>query len=415
MTTTFVDEAAEPVRHRPRHPAGDVRRFESLVSSLVVVARAADPPGRRRRALRDAGRGRRPPSQRPPGDPADPGRAGGEVDVRVAAPDEYGTVLFAATGSPGARAGDAAAPGPAAAHLPRRKTSTRQAGLPLIPPELQAGIRRDRSGGGRRAAGARCAASTSAATCTCTRPTATARDPLDGWWRRAARSATSTSRSPITRSAPAPSRTLTRADLGRQRDEIARHPRALSADRDPARHRGRHHAGRHASTFPDAVLEPLDIVLASLHDSAGQDARSADPALPRRRSGIRSSRSSPTRPTGSSAAAPAIRLDFDAIYAAAAETGTALEVDGAPVAPRPRRRARARGGRGRRDVDDRQRLPSRAMARPPDAARDRHGAARLGRAAPRAQCASARRGPRVHRGQAGPDRYFFTAACRRPA
>jgi DNA polymerase (family 10) len=127
----------------------------------------------------------------------------------------------------------------------------------------------------------------------------------------------------------AASRTLTRADLGRQRDEIARirerYPQleilhGVEADIMPD--------GR--LDFPDAALEPLDIVLASLHDSAGHDAK----ALTRRavqaiRHPLVTVFTHPAnRIVGRRAGYP---LDFDALYAAAAETGTALEVDGAPA------------------------------------------------------------------------------------
>ena len=150
--------------------------------------------------------------------------------------------------------------------------------------------------------------------------------------------------------------------------------------------------------FPDAMLEPLDIVLASLHDSASHDAET----LTRR--AIQAIR----HPLVTIFTHPANRivgrregypLDFDALYAAAAETGTALEVDGAPshidLDGEHARAAIAAGVTLTIDSD----CHRARLARPPDAVRDRHGAARLGRAAPRAQRASARGGPRVHRRQ----------------
>ena len=79
----------------------------------------------------------------------------------------------------------------------------------------------------------------------------------------------------------------------------------------------------------DAVLARLDIVLASLHDGAGHDRRKL---TNRCLAAIR-------HPLVSVITHPANQLvgrregydmDYDAIYAAAAETGTALEVDGAP-------------------------------------------------------------------------------------
>lgn len=124
-------------------------------------------------------------------------------------------------------------------------------------------------------------------------------------------------------------RTVTRDTLARQRDEIARlrerYPsiailHGIEVDIMPN--------GR--LDFPDSVLETLDIVLASLHDDARHDAR----RLTRRCVGaIR-------HPLVSIITHPANRivgrrsgypLDFEAIYSAAAETGTALEIDGAPA------------------------------------------------------------------------------------
>jgi DNA polymerase (family 10) len=81
--------------------------------------------------------------------------------------------------------------------------------------------------------------------------------------------------------------------------------------------------------FTDAVLEQFDIVLASLHDHARQ---SGAQLTARSVAAIR-------HPLVNILCHPANRLvgrtsgyamDFDAIYAAAAETGTALEIDGAP-------------------------------------------------------------------------------------
>ncbi|HTM23840.1 MAG TPA: DNA polymerase/3'-5' exonuclease PolX [Vicinamibacterales bacterium] len=124
-------------------------------------------------------------------------------------------------------------------------------------------------------------------------------------------------------------RTVTPAQIERQRDEIARlrgeFPRmdilhGLEVDILPD--------GR--LDCPDAVLASLDIVLASLHDPAGDD-----PARLTRRcvGAIR-------HPLVSIITHPSNQLvgrregydmDYDEIYAAAAETGTALEIDGAPT------------------------------------------------------------------------------------
>ena len=81
--------------------------------------------------------------------------------------------------------------------------------------------------------------------------------------------------------------------------------------------------------FDDKVLEPLDIVLASLHDRAGHDgARLTRRCLTAIRHPLVNVITHPAnRLVGRS---PGYDLDFEAIYAAAAESGTALEIDGAP-------------------------------------------------------------------------------------
>lgn len=81
--------------------------------------------------------------------------------------------------------------------------------------------------------------------------------------------------------------------------------------------------------FPDSVLEPLDVVLASLHDRAGHS--------PERL--LRRYRAAAEHPLVTILTHPANRLvgrydgydlDFDALFELAVETGTLLEVDGAP-------------------------------------------------------------------------------------
>lgn len=81
--------------------------------------------------------------------------------------------------------------------------------------------------------------------------------------------------------------------------------------------------------FPDRVLQTLDIVLASLHESARQDGKT----LTRRclqaihHPLVTIITHPANRLVGRRAGYP---LDFEAVFAAAAETGTALEIDGAP-------------------------------------------------------------------------------------
>jgi DNA polymerase (family 10) len=82
--------------------------------------------------------------------------------------------------------------------------------------------------------------------------------------------------------------------------------------------------------FPDAVLEQFDVVLASLHERAGHG---PDQLLGRYLSAMRhplvtlithpTNRLVPTR--------PGYDLDYPRLFAAAVETGTLLEIDGAPA------------------------------------------------------------------------------------
>jgi DNA polymerase (family 10) len=124
------------------------------------------------------------------------------------------------------------------------------------------------------------------------------------------------------------SRSLAAADVDRQREEI---------DRVRARARGIDvlhgievdimHDG--SLDFDDEVLGRFDIVLASLHDWGGHDgARLTERYLRAIRHPLVNVITHPTnRAPGQS---DGYALDFDALWAAAAETGTAMEIDGAP-------------------------------------------------------------------------------------
>jgi DNA polymerase (family 10) len=80
---------------------------------------------------------------------------------------------------------------------------------------------------------------------------------------------------------------------------------------------------------PDAVLARLDIVLGSLHDRAGHDGRRlTNRCLGAIRHPLVSAITHPANQLVGRRAG--YDLDYDAIYEAAAENGTALEVDGAP-------------------------------------------------------------------------------------
>lgn len=304
-------------------PAGDVRRFEALVSSLVIVGRASDPA----RAIESlAAMGGVDDVRHRSGRRAILLIQQAEVDVRVARPDEYGTVLFTATGSRAhlravqeRRGRPKLAPGEEALYA--------HAGLPFIPPELREGTGEIEAA----AAGAL--------------PALVQREHIrgdlhmhstysDGADTLATMVAECSARGyeyiAITDHSEraGASRTVSRADLARQREDIAalreRYPQmtilhGLEVDIMPD--------GR--LDFEDEVLEPLDIVLASLHDAARQDEKT----LTRRC--LRAIRhplvAIITHPANRLVGRrPGYALDFDAVYAAAAETGTALEIDGAP-------------------------------------------------------------------------------------
>jgi DNA polymerase (family 10) len=305
-------------------PAGDARRFESLVTAPVLLARAADP----RRAIDAicAMRALGAVVARSPGRVIVRLRQT-EIEIRVAAPADYGTALFGATGSP-AHVRSMHRRGVPARGAEREEDVYAQAGLPFIPPELRQGT------GEIEAAEAG------------TLPALVARDDIRGDLHMHTTSSDGADTLDVMVAAcaalgyeyiavtdhserAAAGRTLSRDDLARQRDQVTavreRYPRiailhGIEADIMPD--------GQ--LDFPDSVLEPLDIVLASLHDRAGQDAAQ----LTRRC--IQAIR----HPLVTVVTHPANRivgrregydLDFDAIYAAAAETGTALEVDGAPA------------------------------------------------------------------------------------
>lgn len=304
-------------------PAGDVRRFEALASSLIVVGRAPDPA----RAIESLETitgvdgvlhrgGRRAILQ----------MQQHEVDVRLAAPDDYGTVLFEATGSrrhvravQERRGWPRLAPGEEALYA--------HAGLPFIPPELREG-----SGEVEAAAAG-------------TLPVLVQREHIRGDLHMHSTYSDGTDSLDVIVAQCAAlgyeyiaitdhseragaARTVSRADLARQRRDIAvlreQYPHmtilhGLEVDIMPD--------GR--LDFDDAVLEPLDIVLASLHDAARHDAKTlTERCIKAIRHPLVTVITHPAnRLVGRRAGYP---LDYDAVFAAAAETGTALEVDGAP-------------------------------------------------------------------------------------
>jgi DNA polymerase (family 10) len=304
-------------------PAGDLRRSEPLLDSIVLVGRAADPSTAIRdiaSVFSDADILERTPST------LVAAYHDTIVDLRVATPDEFGTVLFLATG------GEPHVAQVAALGLSDQRFETEQrlyesVGLPTIPPEL-------RHGSGEIDAA-------KAGTLPRLIELAQMRGDLH------MHSSYSDGRDPVSTmveachalgydyiaitdhsSGAAAARTLAVDAIPRQRGEIdelrARFPRmailhGVEVDILPD--------GQ--LDFADEVLEPFDIVLASLHNHARQDAaRLTARTLQALRHPLVNVLCHPAnRLVGRSAGYP---LDFDAIYAAAAETGTALEVDGAP-------------------------------------------------------------------------------------
>lgn len=124
------------------------------------------------------------------------------------------------------------------------------------------------------------------------------------------------------------SRTLTTADIPRQREEVLALRENLpgievlqGVEVDIMKDG--------SLDFDDELLAGFDIVLASLHDHGGQSAAE----LTKRYLGAihHPLVNVITHPANRSpAASEGYQIDFDRIFAAAAETGTALEIDGAP-------------------------------------------------------------------------------------
>jgi DNA polymerase (family 10) len=303
-------------------PSGAVRRAEPIVQQMIVVARAADPA----RAVQCLG-GLLPNSEilHRTGRRLIVQYEGYEIDIRIAAPDEYGSVMVATTGP--------------AAHVaqllkrrqPRVSASEAdlytQAGYAFLPPETRdAPDALDRARAGAL-------------------PRLIAREDIRGDLHM--HTSYSDGRDPLRHMVlaaralgydyiaitdhsehSAASRTMTLEDIGRQREEIAQLQseipdltilHGIEVDIMPDG----------SLDCPDAVLASLDIVLASLHDSAGHDSK----RLTRR------CLKAIEHPLVSVITHPANQLvgrragydmDYPAIYAAAAETGTALEIDGAP-------------------------------------------------------------------------------------
>jgi DNA polymerase (family 10) len=303
-------------------PSGAVRRAEPIVQQLVFVVAAAEPARAAQciGALPLASAVLHRTSRR-----VIVVYDGHEIDIRIATPDEYGSLLLATTGP--------------AAHVaevqkrrgPRLSASEADvyahAGLTYLPPET------------RDAADALERARTGAV------PQLVSRADIRGDLHL--HSSYSDGRDPLRHMVLAAralgyeyiaitdhsehagaSRTMTLEDLARQGEEIDRLQaevpeltilHGIEVDIMPDG----------SLDCPDAVLASLDIVLASLHDAAGHDGR----RLTRRclKAIHHPFVSMITHPTNQLVGRRAgYDMDYPAIYEAAAATGTALEIDGAP-------------------------------------------------------------------------------------
>jgi DNA polymerase (family 10) len=304
------------------HPSGALRRAEPLVHTLVIVGRAAD-PARAVHAIAELPLGAEVIHRT--------GRRlvllfeGHEIDVRVCTPDECGAVLFATTGPAEHVADVLRQRGP---HLARTEADVyTHAGLTYLPAEV-----RDSADALERARRGSV-------------PRLIDRDDIRGDLhmhttysdgRDSLRQMVHAARAlgyeyiAITDHSEhaGASRTLTLDQLARQAEEIARvreqvpdmailHGVEVDILEDGS------------LDFPDRVLASLDVVLASLHESFGHDGRRL---TKRCIAAIRHPLvSAITHPANQLVGRrPGYDLDYEAVYAAAAQTGTLLEVDGAP-------------------------------------------------------------------------------------
>lgn len=306
-------------------PAGDLRRGEPLITSIVLVGRADHPADAIHAIASLVGSGNvRKRSDRRLMAVIDRAR----VEIRIASPERYGHELFLATGTP--------AHVDAIHHrglLPERGFATEaelygSVGLPYIPPEL------------RHDTGEIAAAEANRL------PRllevremrgdlhmhsvySDGRDPVEtmiaGCHALGYEYAAMTDHS----AGAMASRTLDYDEIAQQRDEIdalrAKFPGLtilhgvevdIMAD------------GR--LDFPDETLARFDIVLASLHEHHGQDARRlTERSLAAIRHPLVNILCHPANRLVGHAAGYA--LDFEALFAAAIEHRTALEIDGAPM------------------------------------------------------------------------------------
>jgi DNA polymerase (family 10) len=304
-------------------PAGDIRRVEPIVSSIILVACAADPD---QAVAALAG------SPAPlPVQPLDSRRVIAthrslSVEIAVASPGDYGSLLLRSTGSARHLRQVDARTNIDQPHASEDEVYT-TAGLPFIPPEL-------RHGSGEVEAAE-----------LGTLPALVERSQVRGDLHM--HTLYSDGRNTVEdmvaechrlgydyiaitdhSSGAAASRTLAHDEIAQQRDVIDR-LRDQYADMAILH-------GVEVDILPDGRLDyddetlaQFDIVLASLHERVGHDgARLTERSLAALRHPLVNVLCHPANQlVGHS---EGYDLDFEALYSAAIETGTALEIDGAP-------------------------------------------------------------------------------------
>jgi DNA polymerase (family 10) len=305
-------------------PAGDLRRAEPLITSIVLVGSAGDPANAIRAIASLLGSANvRKRSERQLTAVVERAR----VEIRITSHETYGNELFLATGS--------------AAHvdaitrrgLPDRAFATEtelygSVGLPAIPPEL-----RHDTGEIEAAAARRLPALLEVRDMRGDLHMHTVysdgRDPVEtmiaGCHALGYEYIALTDHSAGSMAA----RTLDHDEIAQQRDEIG----ALRAKYTGLTILHGVEVDILADgrlDFSDETLANFDIVLASLHEHHGHDARRlTERSLAAIRHPLVNILCHPAnRLVGHSAG---YALDFDALYAAAVEHGTALEIDGAPM------------------------------------------------------------------------------------
>ncbi|HSL23234.1 MAG TPA: PHP domain-containing protein [Vicinamibacterales bacterium] len=318
--------------------AGSLRRIEPTVRDLKIVA-ATPAPEQVWRALEAASETTSVRFHGAAGLTAQSGSH--EVNVRLASPDRYGAALLFHTGSrehlallrrrsAAARlrlAGDGLVGDSGPVPTETEEAAYARLALPFIAPELRLGTDevQDAAAGTLPRLLERSDIRGDLHVHT---SYSDGRDPLDAMVAAAADLGYEYVAITDHSQSAAASRTVSEDDLRRQWDHIdqvqERYPRmrilkGVEADILPD--------GR--LDFPDAVLERLDIVLASLHDPAGH---SPERLLKRYQAAAR-------HPLVAILTHPANRLvgrydgydlDLDALFETAAATGTVLEIDGAP-------------------------------------------------------------------------------------